>query len=111
MTTESITYLILGILGGAGTLYGIYTKIQNKKSTRFQEVEEDASLNAYIKNELKHIRANTDDIKNKQQKMEDKEENRYVEVMCNITRVEESAKSAHKRIDEIIKKGCGANNE
>ena len=105
MTSESITYLILGLIGGAGTLYGVYSKMQNKKNNRYQEVEEDASMNAFIKNELKHIRANTDEIKNKQEKMEDREEKRYVEVMCNITRIDESTKVAHKRIDEIEKRG------
>lgn len=71
-----------------------------------KDIEEDSSMQASLKMQLDYISKGIDDIKSEMRDMKidakatDKALN---ELMERVTRVEESSKQAHKRIDEIEK--------
>ena len=58
--------------------------------------------------DIGYIKSSVDDIKNEVRRNRDKQEETNKEYNERITRVEESAKQAHKRIDGLEQKGEGS---
>lgn len=91
-----------------GTAIGIYTavsyakretkqEITNKEKEDKEEVKEEASCNTRIETKIDYIGKDINDIKMDFRAQATK----ISRIEERVTRVEESAKSAHKRIDEI----------
>lgn len=62
-----------------------------------KDCQEEGKETGSMMSELGYIKANTDEIKRKQEKQDD----RHLEIIGRLTDVEASTKSAHKRIDDI----------
>jgi len=54
-----------------------------------------------LASDLRYLKAGVDNIRYKQEEQEDKGEQRHLEVMTRLAGVEESVRSAHKRIDRM----------
>ena len=65
--------------------------------------KEEGKQEATVLVELGHIKGQVDGI----DKKIDRQEQQHTEVMMRLTAVEESAKQAHHRIDEIRRHCCG----
>ena len=65
--------------------------------------KEEGKQEATVLVELGHIKGQVDGI----DKKIDRQEQQHTEVMMRLTAVEESAKQAHHRIDEIRQHWCG----
>lgn len=78
--------------------FAIFSGIVNLKRNNAKDTTEDAAQMATVITELKSISSGIDDIKKEITSIKDDvKENRD-----RTTRLEESCKQAHKRIDEII---------
>ncbi len=82
----------LGILTG---ICGMYFGFRGKKRQDDTETKEESKQNATLFSDIGYIKSGIDDLKRKQEKMEDW----YISLNSRVTAVEESAKQAHKRID------------
>lgn len=90
MNTGAIVAIVAGI---AGVLFGIVTLFRNKK----QDDDKQGRESGTILSDIGYIKAGVDDIKTEQK--EQRKTN--IELVSRLTAVEESAKQAHKRIDEL----------
>lgn len=89
------------IVGMCGVLIGLAFNYKNYRTTQDNGVKTDAQEGAELKTKLDYISKGVDDIR-----LDIKSTNREVdELKTRVTRVEESVKSSHHRIDEIIKDG------
>ena len=88
------------VLSVVSVVFSIYFGYKNSKHTDTKELEQRVKENTTINLKLDGIAASIDDVKIdlKAIKTEMKQHN------DRIIKVEESVKSAHKRIDEILKK-------
>lgn len=82
-----------------GAIVGIATFNNNKQKSIKQETKEESSTQTKVEMQLNYISRGIDDIK-LDMKMQDKKINDLVE---RVAKLEESTKSAHKRIDDIEK--------
>lgn len=92
MTIE-LGYLI-GILG---TLFGIFMGYTNWRRTNAKDIQTDAAGNGELKSDINYIKRGIEDIK-VDMRVQEKQMGELTE---RVTRVEESSKQAHKRIDEL----------
>lgn len=84
----------IGFLGtSCAIIFGYIAFSRNKKMDDCSEAKQDG----VVLTELGYIKSGVDDIKRKQ----DKQEQQHIEVITRLTAVEESAKQAHYRIDEL----------
>lgn len=92
----------LTVATGLGcSLLGAWLGISTYKRNVEKDCKDDGQDKGVLLTELGYIKAGIDDIKRKQDGQEDKH-NHLAE---RVTRVEESAKQAHHRIDRIQKEG------
>ncbi|MCQ6275744.1 hypothetical protein JMM81_12335 [Bacillus sp. V3B] len=91
----------LAIIGGIGTVFGIIISILSFNRHRDKDVKSEASESAVIRTKLDNINSGVESIRI-DMKVEQKAR---VELSERVARVEESSKQAHKRIDEVEKKG------
>ena len=91
MEWESIV-TIISIIGG---ICGVYFGFRNSKRQSDTETKEEGKQSATLFSDIGYIKSGIDDLKRKQEKMEDW----YITLNSRVTAVEESAKQAHKRID------------
>lgn len=90
-TTIGIICTVLGVvIGGLGY-----------KRTATKDIKEESNSQTKLEMQLSYISRGIDDIKI-DLKMQDKKINDLVE---RVAKVEESAKSAHKRLDDLEKEG------
>jgi hypothetical protein len=82
----------IAILGAAGTLFGLYMGFK-------KAVKVDAAGDAELRSDIKYIARGVEDIRVDMKA----QEKRHGELSERVTRVEESTKSAHKRIDTLGK--------
>ena len=82
---------IFGTLAGFVLAYLAF--VRNSKKDSADKGKESGT----ILTEIGYIKANTDDIKRKQEK----EDERHVQVVSRLTAVEASAKQAHHRLDSL----------
>ena len=64
-----------------------------------KDTEDEARADATVLTEIGYIKANTDDIKRKQEKQDEQ----YLELTERMAVVEQSTKQAHHRIDRLEK--------
>lgn len=88
----SIIFGIVGVILAGIFGYTAYTRNKHHDS------EQDGQKNGVMLTEIGYIKSGVDDIKRKQEK----QDQQHIEVVTRLTAVEESAKQAHHRIDEII---------
>jgi peptidoglycan hydrolase CwlO-like protein len=101
MTTGTTIAVVGSVIAAVSALCSIVAFIINRKKDGYHDGEEGGE----IRGDIKYMRNSFDDlrldIKDINRKMNDQSE--------RLTRVEESTKQAHKRIDELQRKG-GPNN-
>ncbi len=78
-------------------VFGYLAFFRNRK----KDDTEEGRTSGTLLSDIGYIKSGVDDIKNEQK--EQRKTN--IEVVSRLTAVEESTKQAHKRIDEIRKKG------
>lgn len=84
-------------IGIACTLLGAILSFLTFRKTETKEVKEDGTKDGEIKATLAYISKGVDDIR-----IDIKaNEKRVIELSERVTRVEESTKSAHKRLDDL----------
>lgn len=89
--------IVATILGAIGTVFGIYSATKNNKRTDAKDSEEAGQRFGQMMAELGYIRGGIDDTKRKIEKLEAN----YFDVLQRLTVVEQSVKSAHKRLDDL----------
>ena len=96
MNDLNILIGIVGVIVGLSINYSNYRKVQDKNIK--SETKEEASESSEIKTSLAYISKGVDDIR-----IDIKaNERRVSELSERVTRVEESTKSAHHRLNEYI---------
>ena len=83
----AVSSFVLGVLG--------YKQIKSKETK--EETKEETKIQTRLETQLNYISRGVDDIK-LDMKMQDNKINGVIE---RVAKVEESSKSAHKRIDDI----------
>ena len=90
---------VLGIVGGVvgvvGAIFGLVAMLRNKKTDDRSEGKQDG----VVLTELGYIKKGIEGI----EKRLVKQESQYIDVVKHLTKVEESAKQAHLRIDKLEK--------
>ena len=94
MTTADALGWFIGILGTLAAIVFAYVAYARGKS---KDDHEEGKTSGTVLTEIGYIKANTDDIKHRQEKWEDN----HLKVVERLSAVESSAKSAHHRIDTI----------
>lgn len=87
------------LIGSLGTLFGVVITYLTFVKGRDKEIEAKASEQTTVTMQLQHIGTGVDEIK---KNMNDNEQ-KVNEMHNHLIRVDESAKSAHKRIDNIVR--------
>lgn len=89
--------LAFGIIGAcvgiAGTIFGVVNIFRNKKTDDKNEGEHEGA----VRSDLGYIKKGIDGIEQRMEKLE----NRYLDVIRALTKVEVSVEQAHKRIDSL----------
>lgn len=83
--------------------FAIYTGLSNKKRNETSDIRKDATETATINVKLDTINRGVDDIKIEQKTISKD----IKELSDRVLVVEQSAKSAHHRIDDMLDKGKG----
>jgi hypothetical protein len=91
--------ITIAILGAAGAVFGIIMGYQNGKKADAKDIKADATGDAELRADIKYIARGVEDIRVDMKA----QEKRQGELSERVTRVEESTKSAHKRLDTIEK--------
>lgn len=94
MTPSEIIQLITTV---SMALIATLTFFIGRMTVRHGEGKEDGQ----IVSDMGYVKSGVDDIKRKQEQQEAKEESHHLEVIGRLAGVEESVKSAHKRIDRL----------
>ena len=89
--------MIQTIIGIACTLLGAVIGYLTFYKGAKKESKDEGKQSGTILTELGYIKGGVDDIKRKQEKQDEL----YADISQRVTRVEESTKQAHKRIDRI----------
>ena len=95
-TWLAITGAVVGI---AGTLSGVLLGWKGHNRAQTEDERDEATADALIKSDVEYIKRGVDDIKLEQRAQRAD----ILELGTRLTRVEESAKQAHKRIDGLNK--------
>ncbi|WP_068783201.1 hypothetical protein [Paenibacillus phocaensis] len=95
--------VITAIISAAAALSGIVLGWAGRARTVKKEVAEESANSAVQRADLEYIKRGVDDMK-VEQKLQGQ---RFEAISERLTRVEESAKQAHKRIDRLEEDGRG----
>ena len=93
-----IAGILGGILGAVSVVASIIFGTMAYRRAHKQDIASDASVEATLKVDINYIKEGIDDIKSEQHRTADNM-GRLAE---RVTRVEESVKSAHKRLDQHL---------
>ena len=94
MTDVAILTTVIGAVGGLCAIaFGYATYKRNRKADDSKDGKETGTLFT----EIGYIKSGIDDIKRKQEKQDE----RYTQMVERLSAVEASTKQAHKRIDRI----------
>lgn len=85
--------IISAVVGIIGVVFGLVTLFRNKR----QDDEHEGRESGTVLSDLGYIKAGVDEIKAEQKD----QRKTNIELITRLTAVEESAKQAHKRIDEL----------
>lgn len=111
------------LIGVLGTVFGIFMGYSNWQRSKHKDIQEDATGTGELRADINHIKKEVETIKSESSgngeiradinyirrgiegiqvdlKVQDK---RHRELSERVTRIEESAKQAHKRIDALTK--------
>jgi uncharacterized membrane protein len=91
--------ITIAILGATGTLFGIFMGYQGSRKADTKDIKADASGDAELRADIKYIARGVEDIRVDLKA----QEKRHGDLSERVTRVEESTKSAHKRLDTVEK--------
>ena len=92
---------ILTVIAVAGTLSGIWLGWSGRSRTVRQETATEVAQDITIKSDMEYLKRGVDDIR-----FEQRTQGQRIDAMSErLTRVEESAKSAHRRLDRVETKG------
>ena len=94
-------YIITGAVGAVAAVSGIVLGWKGHAKTARQETAAQAREDATLKRDVEHIKRGVDDLRFELRAQNE----RYDKLAERVTRVEESAKQAHKRLDRIDEKG------
>lgn len=83
------------VVGVLGAVFGFTTLLRNKKT----DDKSDGEKHGVVLTELGYIKKGIEGI----EKRLVKQESQYIDVVKHLTKVEESAKQAHQRIDKLEK--------
>lgn len=93
--------VLFSIISAAAALSGIILGWAGRSRTIRQDIAQQASLDALQKADVEYIKRGVDDIR-----LEQKAQGKKIDDLAErVTRVEESAKQAHKRIDRLDGEG------
>lgn len=93
--------IITAIIGAATAFSGMILGWMAKAKEMKQEARADAEAEAVIKTDMDYIKRGVDDIR-----LEQKVQGQRIDVLSErVTRLEESTKQAHKRLDHLEQKG------
>ena len=94
MSTGQIIAMVVSICGGVcGIVFGVLSRGRDVK----KDTEADGQKTGMVLTELGYIKAGVDDVKRKQEKQDEQS----LQILRELTAVQESAKQAHRRIDGI----------
>jgi len=93
-----IVGILGGILGAVGVVASIILGTIAYKRAHQQDIESDATMEATLNADIKYIKQGVDDIKTEQRSMTEN----MVRLSERVTRVEESVKGAHRRLDQHL---------
>ncbi|BAE83959.1 hypothetical protein [Desulfitobacterium hafniense] len=93
--------IITALIGVVATLSGIVLGWSAKAKEAKREVRKDAEIDTELRTGMEYLKRGVDDIR-----IEQRSQGQRMDAMGErLTRVEESSKQAHKRIDTIERKG------
>jgi hypothetical protein len=93
--------LITALIGVIATLSGIILGWTARAKDVKKEVRKDAEIDTALRTDMEYLKRGVDDIR-----LEQRSQGQKMDVFGErLTRVEESSKQAHKRIDRIEQKG------
>ncbi len=92
---------IFTLIAVAGTLSGIGLGWAGKSRSSRHDAASDATKDAELRTNMEYIKRGIDDVR-VEQKVQGQ---RFDQLSERVTRVEESTKSAHRRIDRVETKG------
>ncbi len=93
--------IITALIGIVATLSGIILGWSAKAKEAKNEVRKDAELDTTLRTDMEYLKRGVDDIR-----IEQRSQGQRMDAMGErLTRVEESSKQAHERIDTIERKG------
>ena len=94
MTTGAIIATVVSICGGiAGIVFGVLSRGRDVR----KDNEEDGKQSGIVLTELGYIKSGVDDVKRRQEKQDEQS----LQILRELTAVQESTKQAHRRIDGI----------
>lgn len=89
--------IVISVLGAIGTAFGIYSGIKNGKHNDAKENEMAGRMLGQMTSDIGFIKAMMEDFKHRLEKIESQQG----DLLARVVKVEESCKSAHKRLDEM----------
>ncbi|ACL20990.1 hypothetical protein DesLBE_0383 [Desulfitobacterium sp. LBE] len=93
--------IITALIGIVAALSGIILGWSARAKEAKREVRIDAEINTAIRTDMEYLKRGVDDIR-----IEQRAQGQRMDTMGErLTRVEESSKQAHKRIDRLEQKG------
>jgi len=88
---------ILAIVSPIATMFfGAVIYKRNYKN----DITGEANKSAQLISDMGYVKSGIDDLKRRQEKADEQ----HIEVISRLTAVEESAKQAHRRIDNLVRK-------
>ena len=94
MSTWETIAMVVAICGGiAGIVFGVLSRTRDTK----KDNTEDGKQSGIVLTELGYIKAGVDDVKRKQEKQDEQS----LQILRELTAVQESAKQAHRRLDNV----------
>jgi len=88
----------VSIMGGVGGIvFGLASYSRNHKRDAHTEGARLAALSA----DIGSVKSGVHDIKRQIERLDEKQEKQYVEMMTRLVAVEASARQAHKRLDRM----------
>ena len=86
-----------GVIGLIGAISGIVLGWAGRAKSFKQEVVQEASIDAVLRTDVGYIKHSIDDVR----MMQGQQGAKFEALTEKVIRVEESAKQAHKRIDDL----------
>ncbi len=93
--------LITALIGIVSALSGIILGWSARAKEEKREIKKDAEIDTALRTDMEYLKRGVDDIR-----IEQRSQGQRMDAMGErLTRVEESSKQAHKRIDRMEQKG------